>query len=748
MHKSNKMVSLLVTAALVTGPIAGSAYAETAASQRVLSLTPLQESLSGKQASNVSHATPGHVIRFLDDPLHMPKVEQAHDFYYLVPKADLGANNYLELVWTQSELLIPTQSTLTVMIDDMPLKSVFLDGQTRQLQIPLGSSHLTPGYHKVTVWKHSLVSDDLCTDEYNPANWVRIEPTTSVFLDTQAVWSTGNPLKEFPHPFVEQGALDEVYGAIVLPDSASAGLIASALELATHLSMQTNGKRHVPILTESEWTAGSTIPHAIALGSTDSWTGSVKQAVDSVPRKAAGEELLLQYYAVADGQAADRQLLLVTAEAEQVIAEKLHVLTDSTLTGQLTGTQAVIAETPKREVSNPGSRSLTFASAGYADLLLNDVNNHAANLFITVPSYWKMTGDSWLNLKLKVSPLLLVEDNKTSKKASRHTAQGLTLTINDIPKTISLDELKQLGSDSDSYNLRIPLEPNMMPGGDNGNAIRINIAANISEVSGACFKERNDGRWIFIDKESGLEMPYEVSKDASFKYWPAPFVNDQGINRTAFLVPQNVDGKFLTQLSMVASELVTMTQNESSFAVVQEPLDAKAEETLKDHNIIVLGDLSQYPSLQAAKDRLLLTVNSGPGRFLNYSVIAEMADYAAWVQPSVWNEEYALAVFQATDEQVAANGQMVHPRLLSSLKQHYIAAQIAVMSKSEEVFFPDANEEPQAVAVSSTAEKPGDQPEEAKPIPMWIWILISVQFFAMLFVVVKLWRRREKDRQQ
>jgi hypothetical protein len=217
------------------------------------------------------------------------------------------------------------------------------------------------------------------------------------------------------------------------------------------------------------------------------------------------------------------------------------------------------------------------------------------------------------------------------------------------------------------------------------------------------------------------------------------------MNQTAFLVPQQMNGKFLTQLSMVANEMVSLTSNENEVAVLQEPLDDQAKEMLHNHNVIVLGDPGQYPSLQAVKDQLLISENGGQGSFANYSVIAEMAEYAAWVQPSVWNKDYALAVFQSTNEAKQASGENVHPQLLSFLKNEHIQSQIAVMSKSQEVFYPDAKAEEQAVAASGTVKGAVDQEEPIASIPVWIWILIFVQFFVVLYVVVKLWRKQVKS---
>lgn len=734
MNKWKKMVVLLFCALFVmTGSLAHVIAAETAGSQKILEIVPLKAEV--KSASNVSDSLPGYVHRLATEPLHLQGVDQSHDFYYLVPKVDLGDNNYIELVWSQSELLVAAHSTLTILVDDKPLKSVFLNGEMNSTKIALEREDVSPGYHKVTVLKHSVITDDLCSDQFNPANWVKIEPASFVFIDAKSTAIVEDPLKEFPYPFIEQGTPDEVYGTIVLPDSPSAELIASALEVATHLSSHSASKKPMPIITETEWSNSADSSHVLMIGSMESWTGPVRKAVQDHQIRSENEELVLQYFSIAHGNTNEaKQMLLVTAENDQVIEDKMHVLTDRTLAKQLTGSKLAVKQTPKQTVVNSILNELTFASFGYDHVLLDEVNSQSANLYITIPSYWKRTGVSSLELKLKVSPLLMNEGQIDEKGKYRTERNGLTVKINGIPTTISLETLQPDHYETDTYSVRIPLDSFLQEQGQ-GNALNIVFTANITEFEGICHRGKNSGNWIFIDKESRFDIPHEISKESSFQYWPAPFVSDKGWDQTALIVPQNVNGTFLTQLSMIANELVSQTNNEKRVTVLSEPLDTEAQRKLENHNIMVFGDQSRYPSLQWNQDQWQLS---------GYNVINETAQYAAWIRPSVWNKDYAFAIFQTMDEQRKEKGEFIHSNLLQFLKSEQGNSQIAVMSKSGEALYIDLKQE--SFAHPEVNHGSSDSVEQETNVPVWLWAAVLILFAAVLTVYSWLWRRRRKER--
>lgn len=759
MDKQWKWIKAVVIASLVIAIIkpAGAAYAEAgqAPVPREISAVYLQDAAPSTTASNVSGTSPGYIYRFLSEAVTLQGVEQAQDFYYQVPKAELGDNNYIELEWRQSDLLLASQSTLTVMVDDKPLTSVRLDGEENHVRIPLGPEEMSPGYHKLTLSKYSVIADNYCVDQYNPANWLKITPTSHVFMDTRSNWTASDLLKDFPHPFIEQGMQEEVYGVIVVPDHPSAEIIASSLQVSSYLSSLTATRKAMPIKTESEWLSSAEFTHALAMGGTGQWNGPVKNILDNHPLELQGEELSLDNFSVTDNQTGlTKQMLLVSAETDRAIADKIRVLTDSKLAKQLTGNHLIIRETPQPQTDAGPTKPLTLSSYGYGHVLLDTVHPSTDRWTLRIPSYWKLTGEASLELKLKTSPLLTHEleeykRNKKTRKASANQQEkeegsialgtsrtALTVTINEIPTSVPL----QGGEGQDgSYTVSIPLTRYIEDPDFNG-VLELTFAANIVEPEEVCYPDRNGGRWIFIDKESVVQLPHEIIGNDSFQYWPAPFVNDRGLDQTAFILPQEVNGSTLKQLSLLMNEMVGDTGNLNRPVVFSEPLSADAVQSLKDFNIVLLGDIGLYPSLQQEKDKLKLQSENGRLSLAKYNVIGETAEYAAWIQPSVWNKDKRMAVFQP------ANGQegFTHPQLLQFLKNEQENHSLVIMSRSQEVW--SVSLDPQQSQGSQGEESPSPSKGAGlSKFSAWLLVLLPVLFLVLLFVFIRLWKKQKKN---
>jgi len=726
-------------AACFPGP--GSAAAEPVPKNWTTAYLPDGESLTA--ASNVSPGAPGYVFRFAASPLTMRGVDSSHDYFYQVPGAEIGTGSYIELDWTASDLVLPSQSTLTVMVDDKPLASVFLAKGENKTKIPLGKDEVSAGYHKLTLINHEVLTGELCGDQTNPANWLKISSSSYVFLDTGTTWKMHDLLKNYPFPFIEPGTPDEIYGIILLPDSPSPELVSAALQVAASWYSQTSGKNAVPILTESEWQASGRLTHVLALGSVGDWKGTVAGMIGANGIRPRDEEISLDNFSLSDpASGSTRQMLLVSAAADSVICEKIRVLADPDLAKQLDGNHLVIRDTPRAQNGNEKAEPMTLASFGYDHLLLNAASRDSGRLSVPIPSYWKISGEGKLLLKLKISPLLMSEPlprsgDQTQNHSPADVRNGLTITVNGIPKTISLNELRKDNADSDTYTVSVPLN---LPDADTGNGLDIALTANINGNDPACRRNPDDGKWIFVDKSSSLEIPHETVKEPTFRYWPGPFVDDQGLHETAFVLPEQTGGPLLTQLALLVSDMASRTGNLPDLAVVREPVQPDDLEILRNRNVIVLGGIDQHPSLKGAGDKMLVPSASGQLQWAGYPVIDETADSAAWIQPSVWNPNLAMAVFQPAYPLSGGAAAYVGKSLLDALNSGEYTGQIVVLDKSGNVLPVDLKQ-----SAASPENRKASGPGKKTVFPPWIWAFIVVVFLGVLFAATRLWRKQRKN---
>ncbi|NEW04970.1 cellulose biosynthesis cyclic di-GMP-binding regulatory protein BcsB [Paenibacillus sp. SYP-B3998] len=737
----------LLAAQLTTQPLL-SVYAESTdpnlEKKLDIAATYLKDGSQATFSSNVSSASPGYLSHLTNENISMTRVDSTQQLFYSVPKADVSDGSYIDLDISYSDLLLPTSSTITVAIDGRPLKSISLTKDTSSRLIKrifLGSEDVTPGFHNVTIVKHSTVSDDLCSDEENPANWVKINRSTAIFLNTTTTFTTNDALKNYPFPFVEQSVQDEMYGAVLLPDHPSADLISSAMQVATYFSSNTATKRSTPIMTESEWLSKGRLIPAIALGSISDWGGPIKQMLQANQIQVQGQQLSMDTFAVKDQIKNEvKQVLLVSAADDKIIKEHIHLLTEKNFVDQLAGNHLVIDTSTRAAETVTPIKPITFESLGTSNIKLDDSNLNSDRLTYTIPSYWSLTGESQLTLKVRVSSLLqndiiVSKDNKSTASVASNGTAGLTVIINDIPKTFSFAEIVKAKKEDDSFLLPIPLAPYVKE--TKTNTLTMAFSAHLNEThTNACGPKSNNGKWIFIDKNSTIQIPHEVQKETSFKNWPAPFVGDQGLDHTVFLLPKDVDGAFLSQLATLTREMTSQSSNHGAIDIVRDQ-DPELAKKLKDRNVIVIGNPNTFVSLQSYMDQLL--VNSGNGQFQhlpNSNIINETTDYAAWIQTSMWDKERVMAVFQPGENNKKAKDSFVHTNLLQFLNNEQKSSQVVVMSKSNEVLSFDIKAEQKTNPEAPPATKP-----VSKTTLIWVVAVIGVIFFIGLFFFIRLLRR-------
>lgn len=737
-------LALLTVTTLLFGQGAGSVSAQgqavppgagTAASQGqspqspVFTFTSLASQVHAIYAANGPDQTPGTVLRLASEPVTLGGVNESFDYYYSVPRTTVGSNNYLEIAFSHSELLNATRSTLTVSVDDKPMKSVFLTKETAQhgrIRIPLGAAETAFGFHKITITKHSLLTDNICDDQHDPANWVKIDKSSFAFLDTQAQASSSDLLKEYPLPFVEPGNSTEVYTKIVVPDAAQPDVVAAALKVATSLSAQTATHRPIPIVPESEWKAKGDLGHVIAIGNPEAWNGPLKTLVADQGIAERDQKLGLDYYQMRVNQSpAAKLLLLVTRGKESSFAETIHLLTDQEMNKQLAGNQLVVKQAPGQSAGKAQSHILSLASAGYSPIMLEHGNSGTQQVVLKIPSHWKITGDVSLDLQMKISPLLMQSEGEDKPQ------HQLTVTVNGVPHTVLLQQLKPVDK-NDGYQVRVPISPTVLK--EANHTLTVAFSASMDLKGDACAPENNKGRWIFVDKESTLDVPHEVPAQNSFQYWPAPFVQDDGMQNTAFLLPEKWTGEYLTQFSMLLNEMLKEADHPqgNAFVIFQEPLTEKDVQAISSYHVIAMGDLEHYPSLQQAQGQLLVNEIKPLNQ---YHVINETTRYVAWVQPSIWNPQRTMSFFQSADDSKAGQGSFLHVDLLQYLKNAHEDGQIVVMSKSNDIF---------TVQVDEIVAKETGFDEMVGNISLWLIGGVLAVFLILLVIYIRMLKVEKK----
>lgn len=582
---------------------------------------------------------------------------------YEVPVSGVKKGSYLSLSVQYSRLLL-NDSTLTVSIDDNPVESVKLDAQKRKLQlkIPLEGQAASQGFHKLTIAFYGQISEHDCANVENPANWLAIENDSHLFFNLDETSEQNVTLQHYPYPFIQNHRDDPVQSTIVIPDDASLSIVKAALMLANYLNEQIGRTKEVPIVLESDLDTIST--HIIAIGKETDWSKVIKKAYESANVKVRENELVVSNHFLTFPKAT-KQILFVTAKADQTIEEKIAVLTDSRFVSQLSGNEIAVNQIQKEK--NTEKQAYMFQEVNIPNMNLTGSNEKSPYYFIQMPAHADIDKPFMLHLQLKVSETLF------NRGDWPETGQAeLVVTVNGEPYSIPIDSLEK-NEHTSAYDTTIAIDPETL---QKSPIISLQFQANGLKRYEVC-KLPNSDQWIYISENSRIRWSKATDEpEANSRIWPAPFSGGE----TAIVLLNEVDEKLLHQLQLLTNRLGNARTLDEIVLLFADDINRK---TLKNRHVIVLGSPYAYSALKE-KDQWLIPFQNDYLDLTKYRFVNETAKHVVWLQPSLWDDNRSLAVFSAVHPQKTET--ILSEEIIDYLRTTGLQATVVVESENGEIF--------------------------------------------------------------
>lgn len=650
-------------------------------------------------------------------------LKDQYETFYEVPLQGAGENSELKLHVSYSDLLKPN-SSITILIDGVPVKSVSLDNKKRtaEVNIPLKKEHLEPGFHTIGVSFYGHMTEDMCVNEENAANWLTIQAKSSVFIEGTQEDTYTNLLEMYPYPFIEQTRSEATQATIVLPNEPSDDELSAALQIAHALREEAVTDSAVPIEFEKDIEEINT--HIIAIGEEGAWETDIATLMKQAELDTPKGEVSFSTHAVDDGKSV-RGLLLITGKEDAPLASHVRILTDVHLSDQLSGDAISIATIPPVE-EHGMENSYTFDDMDMGNVELSGLNRMSQTYFLRLPERMMYEEHAVLHVRMKVAETLRKQVNSPYHQNER---AELVIQINDVPHSVAIDDLEK-GADEAFYEIDIPVDPKTF---QKNPYMQIQLIGHGLRENIICAPEQED-RWIYIDETSSFTLPKKIDQQTgNFSAWPYPFAKN-GVVDTLLVIPNDMTKEDITSLHNLTDTLSHTTRLDGI-----EILSTKQVETgdLENRNVLFVGNMEEHDDLLENMDQLLIQQDeTGSLDVAAYQFVNETAAFVSWIQPSVWNEDYTMAVFapvQADDDRIVSR------RLLDYMDSTPLEPYIVVETNHGEIFSQEKEEQKEA---PDDVEDANESKERLNGwyIAGFIGIVI-VSVVALLF----LYRKRKKE---
>ncbi|WP_231834112.1 cellulose biosynthesis cyclic di-GMP-binding regulatory protein BcsB [Bacillus subtilis] len=636
---------------------------------------------------------------------------------YQIPAGASSGNQQLVIEYEASNLLI-SPSSLTAVIDDEPVKTLKLDGDSKRktVKLNLNKSQSAQGYHNVSLKFYGVMKEGVCVRQDTSGNWIKIYPDSRLTLADSSE-AKGTSLDHYPYPFAQSGNTAEET-AIVIPDHPSSAEIEAAVKTEGYLKT-VDSSVSIAYVTESE--LKKIDKPTIVIGVDKHWNGKVKKLLKQAGLQAKGENLLLAER-VLKAEGKQQPVLFAQAASEDALTKKISVMTDQTYTGQLSGDTLSISKLQQTEKKE--SDKLTLENFGAGDIIIGADKTSSAHYFYPASAVLDENQSAKLSLKLKKSETIQAS---TAENESASQAAELKVMINGQPHSVRLDELGKEDKNG-FYHATVKVDPKLL---QKNRYIDIQFVTTGLKENNPC-NTTDEEKWVFIDKNSTLSYAIKgMSPSADFEEWPLPYAGNQD-QTTLIVLPDTVSQSKLEELSLVTESFGSEAQHSYT---VKKSSDVTANDA-KGRNLIFIGGINQFSLLkEKSSDLLVPQEKNGSFDVSGFEMLNETTKQVVFTQASVWDSRYTMAVFAP----LKGDGAAVTKEIISYLNSNDESATVLNETNSQQVF--TNHQQLKSETNSSDAEQ---LTQDHSQKWMYIGVLALIMVIAAVFIWIAVRRRKRK----
>lgn len=451
--------------------------------------------------------------------------EDRIDLSYQMEKEKVESSTLTLNIETSPLLISP--SSFTVMIDGEIEKTIPVSGknQKKSIQIKLNKAQLKKGSHQIQLAFYGVLKEGVCINQETPANWLKVYPESE--LTFKGVQTKDVTLDSFPSPFIPSGDQKEQTD-IVIPNKPEAAELEAAMKVYRTLK---NKDRLADLKLVQEKDVEQIAHPTIAVGAKGSWNGRMKSLEQAAGIKTEGDQLTLAVRTLT-AKKKEQPILFVTAKRPKTIAEKINVLTQPELTGQLTGTDLLLQKVTAN-ASKP-SHHIRLIDFGADDVRVGTKKTASDHYYYPKALMAQQKSGAKLNLSFK-------------KSDPANKAERLTVMINNEPHDVPLTKLGNK-DENGFYHVSIPVDSQVL---QKNEYVDLQFVTTGFKNMESCRHTDEEG-WIYIHKNSSLQIPEGTTSDTpDLAAWPLPYTSETEQGNTLIIMPDQITQASINQMAML-----------------------------------------------------------------------------------------------------------------------------------------------------------------------------------------------------
>lgn len=514
----------------------------------------------------------------------------------------------LHLNFSKSQILNGNVSSLTVLINNVPIKSIKLNAKTNYkntLEVLVPKDYIIKGYNEIKIKAYKTISDKICQDDSNTGNWLVIhkESYTSIRYKQKKM---GNSINEYPYPYVEIEDNLKLDTTMVVPDNMTRGESTAVFNLASDFGKITkndNLKFDVKLYSEMKNWSDDNI---IYIGKPENTAEEILDTLSTKEQTLLSSNCLIKQ--VDSPYNKNKKMMVVIGSNEENLIKASNLLIENRLSNQVLSSSILVNKDTNIKINREQELNLghlTLKDLGYSDFLLEGAFNQQALFDVKIPKGKVLDNGSKIVLDLRYS------DNLDFEKSL------VTVSINDV--VVGSKKLDRSHSNNDKLELKIPKDI------DNKNYYQVKLSFNLSIKNSNCITRESNNPWAYVLNSSYLELSTKENESLSFENYPYPFVRDDEFNDLTVIMPDYSGSQAMTWMSRLGVNLgANINSHKGKINVIR---GKEFNDKYKDTNIIVFGVPRNNSVIKKLNNNLNIKFNKSYSNFLSNDKISFIDDY-------------------------------------------------------------------------------------------------------------------------
>lgn len=426
---------------------------------------------------------------------------------------------YFDLYFQHSFTGIEHGSSITVELNGVPIESFFVDqldeGEHFQ-RIALPKAVIQEGFNELKIKTYHRITDLICEDDTNPANWVTVFGKSYLHLEYEDQ-QTQLDLRSYPFPYLKTYEDQPIKFNFLVDTHPSVDVIRTIMTIASDAGKRVKFKNiHFTVTEIKDMTqdvnyiyVGNSMPVKLK--------PYFKQVSDE--KKYIAQSIYKKPYVILAMISDEPELLpniaqgLANSVWKNQLSENLVTFDSQDLTYPI--------ETEEKNI-------FALSELGYGSLTLEGAKTSSAQYFVDIPDNWTLEKEASLVLKLRYSKVIDYENSSVS------------VVINSIP--VGSEILHEDGADTDIITFNIPEELR------EAKAFAISVNLYLDGNFDCKDSAVNNNYWAYISNESTLYLPHVPRKKYDLSHYPAPFVSDFHMDKVNFVLDSNYTNEDIEML--------------------------------------------------------------------------------------------------------------------------------------------------------------------------------------------------------